>query len=1027
MELFLIIVLSVCLVLLWDKNKRLEKRLDSAVSSFQNVIDDLRAGIAADGANTKAAARSVAKPIAEPASPITPATPIETADPEPEPEKEPTLAAAAYSASREEAQTAETAQEPAANEAPSYIAEEIAPSRFNFNFDFEDIFGRRLPIWAGGFALAIAGIFLVRYSIEAGLVTPAVRVIMSFAFGLALMAGAEGAYRYEDRVRDPRVRQALAGAGLATLYGAFYLAGTAYGLIGAGAAFVGLAAVTAAAVALSFRFGLPCAVIGLVGGFAAPMLVDSDSSNIPLLSFYLALVTGGLTWAGQSQGRSWMGYAALAAGLGWGVLMMFTGASSTSDFAALGLYLLVLGSVLPAFLHSKGGPSLPKLAAGGIATLQMAVLVSNAGFDMLTWGLYLLIGAALSGLGWRYPDLRLGTLVGAGLGLWLLAIWPDPITRDFILVAGAMAVIFAGMPLFYQWRSKAGLTDLAQLSAVAAGIAVLSYVRFSSWGEAPSEPQLAASFAALAAIPAAAYAFIWTRREEDDTRRSLILLAPAVLMLFAALLMLTPAWLAPAMAAIIALILAAMWWMRDAAALQISAWVGAVITLIALAVTPGFEAELARLGTVALSDTAKLHNQTHALIRWAATLLPFFAMAVLGRNKTTQSAGEIFAVFLLYSLIAQLAPSMALAWIGAIGAIALYLWQNAREAAWGTALIIAILWAVVPVLVWLTAGAEAVAGMPFMADAVISVRDMGLKIAPTAAALGLMIYADTHRPKAFRAAMMAGLGVLVTVVIHSLYKQVWSIESVLAFEHYAMGERTIWQAGLLALAFGAWKLLPQIPALKDMARSVSLTLVAVSLGHFIWFTLVLHNPLMSIQHVGPTPVANWLTLAYLTAIAGLWFGLVLSSPNSLWSDEVQDKLRVAVNVATMFLIGLLAYSLLRQIFAGSELTSLGIGQNESLLISLLGIVLALAYLAWGSVRNTRSWRIGSLVLMLGAVGKVFLVDAAVLDGLLRIASFMALGFSLIGIGWVYSRQLSSRDKASAALEEAAETPEQLAL
>ena len=34
-------------------------------------------------------------------------------------------------------------------------------------FDFEDMFGRRLPIWAGGVALAVAGVFLVRFSIEA--------------------------------------------------------------------------------------------------------------------------------------------------------------------------------------------------------------------------------------------------------------------------------------------------------------------------------------------------------------------------------------------------------------------------------------------------------------------------------------------------------------------------------------------------------------------------------------------------------------------------------------------------------------------------------------------------------------------------------------------------------------------------------------------------------------------------------------------------------------------------------------------
>ena len=113
----------------------------------------------------------------------------------------------------------------------------------------------------------------------------------------------------------------------------------------------------------------------------------------------------------------------------------------------------------------------------------------------------------------------------------------------------------------------------------------------------------------------------------------------------------------------------------------------------------------------------------------------------------------------------------------------------------------------------------------------------------------------------------------------------------------------------------------------------------------------------------------------------------------------------------MALIALLAFSLLRQVFAGSVLTARGVGQTESLLISLLGIVLALGFLWWGSRQGARNWRVGSLVLMLAAVIKVFLIDAAGLEGLLRIASFMALGFSLIGIGWVYSRQLSRSTQA----------------
>ena len=75
--------------------------------------------------------------------------------------------------------------------------------------------------------------------------------------------------------------------------------------------------------------------------------------------------------------------------------------------------------------------------------------------------------------------------------------------------------------------------------------------------------------------------------------------------------------------------------------------------------------------------------------------------------------------------------------------------------------------------------------------------------------------------------------------------------------------------------------------------------------------------------------------------------------------------------------------------------------------SFAGILLSHFYLFLGNRVKQRSWRIGSLVLILLAVAKVFIIDAAGLEGLLRIASFMALGFSLIGIGWVYSRQLRS--------------------
>jgi uncharacterized membrane protein len=972
MDFFFILLFGGLIAALWLRADRLERRVAYLVRQIDALAHPPSARRDEPAAPVDIIRDdALPQPIAEP--PIEPAPePIaDTVGAQPEPAPQPAIA---YATSPEELQAA-------------------VPTR-GFSFDFEDTFGRRLPIWGGGFALAIAGIFLVRFSIEAGLLTPMVRVALSFVFGLALLAGAETAHRFDDRLRDPRVRQALAGAGLATLYGAFYLAGTAYGLIGAGAAFVGLAAVTAGAIALSLRFGLPSAVIGLVGGFAAPLLVDSDSANVPLLSFYLALITGGLAWSGQAQARPWLGYAALAAGLGWGVLMMVAGVSSSSDFAALGVYLIVLGTVLPAFLHAKGGPSLLHLIAGGLATLQMAVLVTNAGFAPLTWGLYLLIAAALSALGWRFEALRLGTLVAGGLGLWLLVIWPDPDAQFFALVAAAQVVIFAGLPLVYQWLGRAKLIDLAQLGAVSMIMGIIIYTRFGSWSADTSEPLLAAAIAGLALLPGAGFALLWRRGEEAQARKALVVLAPAALLGFAGLLLISPAWLAPVMALAASTPILWCYARRDALALHGAAWAGAGVTAIVLVVTPGFVQEVTQLG-----DLPQAADTVHAVIRWLAAALPFAAMALIARPVAARRVAESFAVLLAYGVIAQFLPSAPLAWIAALGTLALFILQPARLAAWLSGLTITAAWATVPVAGWASAGAMALIGDPFLASSAVAPADLALRVLPLFAALAVLLWKGQGRAIDFRAAVLTGLGLIGGIVLHSLFKQAFAITSLFQFEHYGMGERTIWQALLVLAAYGAGQRLP-----AGLRRPVSLGLLGAALVHFAWFTLALHNPLLGVQHVGPTPVANWLTPAYLTAIAAIWLARLQ------WGD-VPAAVQHVIDAAVMLLVALLAYSLLRQAFAGSVLPSHAVGQTESLLTSLLGIVLALGFLWWGSWRGQRSWRIGSLVLMLIAVIKVFLIDAAGLEGLLRIASFMALGFSLIGIGWVYSRQLSQRGAA----------------
>lgn len=99
----------------------------------------------------------------------------------------------------------------------------------------------------------------------------------------------------------------------------------------------------------------------------------------------------------------------------------------------------------------------------------------------------------------------------------------------------------------------------------------------------------------------------------------------------------------------------------------------------------------------------------------------------------------------------------------------------------------------------------------------------------------------------------------------------------------------------------------------------------------------------------------------------------------------------------------------RQAAHGSLLTG-PVTTSENYGYSAAFLLLALAWLAFGIRSGARDLRLAGLALLTAITLKVFLVDAAALDGLLRILSFLGLGVALIGIGWAYSRFLGTAFK-----------------
>ena len=89
---------------------------------------------------------------------------------------------------------------------------------------FEQALGTRWTVWAGGLALALGGLLLVRYSIEAGLIGPGVRIVLGLLLAAALVAGGEWTRRNDtpmpiDAIPRAHIPSILTAAGTVVAFG----------------------------------------------------------------------------------------------------------------------------------------------------------------------------------------------------------------------------------------------------------------------------------------------------------------------------------------------------------------------------------------------------------------------------------------------------------------------------------------------------------------------------------------------------------------------------------------------------------------------------------------------------------------------------------------------------------------------------------------------------------------------------------------------------------------------------------------
>jgi uncharacterized membrane protein len=430
------------------------------------------------------------------------------------------------------------------------ILEEEAARSESFGGLFERLVAGRLLIWLGGIALVLAAIFLIRYSIEIGLMTPAARMTGAAVLGLLCIGAGEYARSGRLLSEDPRIAQALVGAGLAILYATAYGSHALYDLLGDTETSAAMIAVTAAALALSLRHGPPTALMGLVGGFLTPLLVgDPDAGAVPLLA-YLALLDLALFAIAWRRGWTWLAAAGVLLSFAWTGYLL---SRPPEDALAAGLFVVLLG-IAASLVRLGRGRQLSLIQPLAIAAVQLAVLVARTDIGPQAWVLFGALSAASLALALLRPDYRLAPPAALGLALILLlakaSTYKDPfiaeaaigigwlfgggglalaLRRDRLLWTGIAAFGLAGPALILR-GVRPELLDRplwgALMAALALGPVVLVWAnrRLASL-EPPANPALLIAGGAAALLAGAA---VWDLAPNDLVAAGWLAVALAV-------------------------------------------------------------------------------------------------------------------------------------------------------------------------------------------------------------------------------------------------------------------------------------------------------------------------------------------------------------------------------------------------------------------------------------------------------------------------------------------------------------------
>lgn len=796
-------------------------------------------------------------------------------------------------------------------------------------------FMRRFVAWSrenwfyliAGLSVALAGIFLVQYGVEQGILSPAVRIGAAAVLGLALIGAGEWLRRKGgDSEGDlfAYIPSILAGGGMVTLFATAWGAYRLYGFVGPEMTLLLLAGLGALTIGLGWFYGPVLSGIGIVGAMAAPFLIGGDSAVAYLLNYYFAVIV--IAGLAIDALKRWAWLSALALVLGFvAVGLIYTAAPSEVHTLAFALICTIAAIAIPPFSLEPKHSGRTVVYFSDKSKTDTAIEFPTA----LAWATIAVTSLITLAIGQTGAVQFSLSLAGFTILFGIAIVWlhQAPALRDAVLLPVAM--------FFLLGIAETPLVELVPHDLP--GIA---------WFGAEELQQRMLSYLGVAVLGSLAAAW-----------RSLLVSEPE-----------RHYWsiLAVSIAPVTALIIELGW--SPSAYMGSSIW---ALYLAGLAVL--MMALMQRYMRVDGEDKTRL---SYALVS-ALTLIALALMVVLDDAALTLALAAMVLLCLALNRRFTLPLLVILAEIGTI--------------------LVAGRLVVYPGVVW-----------AFEADIWLMIAGFAGSLALLGAGWYQMRGLELKRTEGIVESAIWSLGAIFVSLLLGrwldtlqsdaahwglgLFATVWLISAVNQFYRVRLGGGLVRVRRVLAVIYSV----------------IGCLFVALIVGVF--------NPLVESSElvVGPV-VVNSLLLAF--GLPALVFGAAwrLLTENSL-------KFRRACLVIASVLGTLYIALAIRHFWRGPDIRLPGITGAELYTYTVAMMIVSGVLLFFALLRQSANLRRIALMTWGVTAAKVFLVDAAGLDGLTRVVSFLALGLVLAALAWLDRRFSGSgpqEDKQASADKEPA--------